>query len=79
MSELGPESFGSFTMEVEFCQPAPELLNTLTGGTFNDTEAAVPEYGMEMVVPVKRTFWQWLLRKPKKHRIIYIPKVRFDA
>lgn len=68
-------SFENFEVESEFCQPDPEALKLLTGDLSTDK---CPTYSVEIYTPIKRTFWQWLLRKPKRYRTHYIPRMRFE-
>jgi hypothetical protein len=69
------DGFEPLSVEIEFCQVDPELLNLLTGGAFDkDTPTEQPTFAVEAYIPIKRTFWQWLLRKPRQHKIIYIPR-----
>lgn len=80
MTSSDPDFSEPMTFEIEFCQPDPEVLDILTGGAFSkDTPTKQPVFGMEIVVPIKRTFWQWLLRKPRQHRTIYVPRVRIEG
>jgi hypothetical protein len=74
MTSSEPERF-----EIEFCQVDPELLNLLTGGAFDkDTPTEQPSFAVEIVRPIKRTFWQWLLRKPRQYQTIYIPRATIE-
>lgn len=76
MTSSEPERFENFEVkssEIEFCAVGPEVLDILTGGPLSK-----PEFSVEVVTPIKRTFWQWLLRKPKQHRTYYIPRARIE-
>lgn len=67
---MEPQKFENLTLEVEFCQPNPDLLELLAGG------APEKAYAIEMMCPVKRTFWQWLFRKPRQYRGYYVPNAQ---
>jgi hypothetical protein len=71
------DPFGPFEVEITFCQPSPEVLNLLTGGAFDTNTPSLP-VSIEIVAPIKRTFWQWLLRKPQQYRTYYIPRARIE-
>jgi hypothetical protein len=75
MTSSEPERFENLEVEIEFCQPDPAVLDILTGGAF---DAPTPLVSIEVIAPVKRAFWQWLLRKPRQHRIYYIPRARIE-
>lgn len=49
----------------------PEVLGILTGGVMGTKPE--PTFALEVVAPIKRTFWQWLRRKPVQHMRYYIP------
>lgn len=52
------------SMKVEFGNVDPEVLGILTGGVLGKTPA--PTFAIEVISPGrKRTFWEWLRRKPK--------------
>jgi hypothetical protein len=46
----------------------------LTGST--DWNATNYEAGMTINTPIKRTFWQWLRRKPIQWSMTFIPAAR---
>lgn len=62
------------TMEVAFTDVDPEALGLLTGGVMG----TMPESTFSIAVnyPVKRTFWQWLRRKPKQWHRVVVPNAR---
>jgi hypothetical protein len=62
------------SMEVTFAAVNPELLGILTGGDLGSAPPAT--FSLEAVVPVKRTFWQWLRRRPRQHVRYVIPDAR---
>lgn len=64
-------------VEVTFAQVDPKVLGILTGGVMGEKPA--PTFSVEVVSPVRRTFWQWLRRKPRQHRRIVIPNARLDT
>jgi hypothetical protein len=70
------EPLGPFEVEIQFCQPDPEVLNLLTGEAFEDSQTSA--CSVEIYAPIKRTFWQWLLRKPQQYRTYYIPRARIE-
>jgi len=35
--------------------------------------ATEPEFSLTLTVPIERTFWQWLRRKPRQYRAIHVP------
>lgn len=49
----------------------PEVLGILTGGVMGTKPE--PTFSLEVKYPVKRTFWQWLRRKPRLWNHVYIP------
>ena len=73
MTSSEPERFENIEVEIEFCTVDPTALEILTGGPISR-----PEFSVEVVAPIKRTFWQWLLRKPRQHKIYYIPRARIE-
>lgn len=62
------------SMDVTFAAVDPKLLGILTGGDFGTAPPAT--FSLEAVVPVKRTFWQWLRRRPRQHMRYVIPNAR---
>jgi hypothetical protein len=61
-----------FTME----HVDPESLRLLMGGIDGPAQ---PTFAFEAHYPVKRTFWQWLRRKPRRWNHVYIPHARLAA
>lgn len=59
------------TVSVEFTSMDvdPELLSILIG-------QPKPDFAIEIHAPVKRTFWQWLRRKPPLWNHWYVPNVK---
>lgn len=56
----------TFSMDIEFATVDPDLFAILTG-------TAPPTFAVEVTTPIKRTFWQWLFRRPVQYSVIYIP------
>lgn len=65
------------TVEMTFAAVDPAVLGILTGGVIGTPPPAT--FALEAVVPIKRTFWQWLRRRPRQHRRILIPNARLDS
>jgi hypothetical protein len=65
------------SMEVTFAAVNPELMGILTGGVMGTSPA--PTFSLEAVVPVRRTFWQWLRRRPRQHMRYVIPNARLTT
>lgn len=61
------------SMEVTFQDVDPATLGLLTGGVIGE---APPEFSIEVHHPVRRTFWQWLLRRPRRWRRVHVPRAR---
>lgn len=55
------------SLEMTFADVDPEGLGLLTGGVMGT--APEPTFSMDIVSrnPVKRTFWQWLRRRPVEY------------
>jgi hypothetical protein len=71
------------TLEVEFQDVNPAVLGILTGGggvygmrAFGSEE---PTVSIDFHYPIKRTFWQWLTRKPKRWGHTLIPHARLTT
>jgi hypothetical protein len=62
------------TLDCTFQEVDPEVLGILTDGDFGTAPPAT--FSLEAVVPVKRTFWQWLRRRPRQHMRYVIPNAR---
>jgi len=71
------EGFENFEVKIEFCQVDHEVLNLLTGGAFDADAPSLP-VSIEVYAPIKRTFWQWLLCKPRQYRTYYIPRAGIE-
>lgn len=74
-----PEQYAPFSVEIQIGYVDPVLLNLLTGGNPDPDGTGLPViaqdvYGVELYVPIKRTFWRWLRRKPRQYKRIYIPR-----
>lgn len=54
----------------------PELLNLLTGWTPGTERKQQVSIEIKQKIRVKRTFWQWLLRRPIRYteQVIFIPR-----
>lgn len=61
----------TFEMELTLLDVNPELLGILTGGVMGTPPP--PTFAIDINSPVKRTFWQWLRRKPRQWHHIHIP------
>lgn len=66
-----------FTME----EVDPEVVNLLWGAKPGTPikDATQAGHSVEMTIPIKRTFWQWLLRRPVQYRRILIPNARVNV
>lgn len=60
-----------FTMEFTLAEVDPAVLGILTGGVMGSPPE--PTFAIEVHAPIKRTFWQWLRRKPRQWTRTYIP------
>jgi len=67
----------SLSMEIEFCDVDPDLLHLMTGGVLHP-EAQPSTVAVEVSTPVKRTFWQWLRRKPRQWCYLYFPNAKVE-
>lgn len=70
-----PDPYEPFSVEIQVSYVDPMLLNMLIGG------APYPEqvYGIELYIPIKRTFWQWLRRSPRQYKRVYIPRAILEG
>jgi hypothetical protein len=76
-----------YKVEVEFGEVDPEVLSLLTGmevKTVNGmTTFAKPDQPVHAAMEVrgfrKRTFWQWLFRRPRQPYTYYFPNVRIEG
>jgi hypothetical protein len=59
---------------ITFGAVSPEVMNILTGGALRTSPD--PSFAIEVHTRIKRTFWQWLTRKPSRYRTTYIPNAR---
>lgn len=75
--ETQPFEFQPLSIELETREVDPDLLGLLTGGVLGNP-LPKPTFAIEVHHPIKRTFWQWLTRKPKKWRTIHIPNARIS-
>lgn len=66
--------FKTLSMEMTFGTVNAEALGILTGGVMGTPPP--PSFALEMWAPIKRTFWQWLRRKPRQYTRYYIPNAR---
>jgi hypothetical protein len=71
-----PVFHDTYTMEVKVNEVDPDLLGILTGGAFGTPPSA--EFSLNVFTPARRrTFWEWLRRKPKHHAVhTYFPRVK---
>jgi len=60
------------SLEVSFGEVNPEALGLLTGGVLGTPPE--PVFSLTVSGPVKRTFWQWLRRRPKRWQTVVIPR-----
>lgn len=65
------------TLEVEFRGVDPATLDVLTGGALGDAPAQ--EFSVEVFAPIRRTFWQWLRRRPRQYRRVLVPRARLEV
>lgn len=72
-SSDGFETFEALRVDIEFCDVDPAVLDILTGGPLPE-----PVFSVEVISPIKRTFWQWLLRKPKRYQRTFIPRATIE-
>lgn len=64
------------TVKMAFTAVNPAVLGILVR---QDRDAPPPPtFALEAVIPIKRTFWQWLRRRPRQHQRILIPHARLD-
>lgn len=61
------------SVEITLGQVDPELLNILTGSPITTNLNEV-----EIRTPIKRTFWEWLCRKPQRWELVKLYGVTFD-
>lgn len=64
------------TVQIEFGAVDPKLLELLWGGAVDDRPA--PVVSIEVLAPVRRTFWQWLFRKPRQWVTIFVPRATLE-
>jgi hypothetical protein len=69
-----PPTHKKIEIELTKFEVDPELIQILTGST--DWNATNYEAGMTINTPIKRTFWQWLRRKPIQWSMTFIPAAR---
>lgn len=81
-------SLTPLSMEVSLNDVDPNLLNLLTGQTWEDRAVKGPQsYAIEMVhyIPVRRrawrVVWEWLTRTPRKHREVHyhVPRAQVSG
>lgn len=78
-NDSNPFDFRRLTIQCEFDDVDPEVLDILTGGAFvKNGVQAQQTFSFEVLTPIKRTFWQWLRRKPRPVRRIYIPNAKIE-
>lgn len=68
-----PTAFESIKMDVQFQEVDPELVALLTGS--GDYKPGTL-HSLQVASPVKRKWWQWLLRRPREYRYLYLPSVK---
>lgn len=61
-------------VEMTFENVDPEVLGILTGGALGTPPT--PTFSLEVTHQIKRKWWQWLLRRPKRYHRIVIPNAR---
>ena len=66
----------TYTTEVSFNSVDPDVLGILTGGVMGNPPA--PEFSIHATYPPRRrTFWEWLRRKPKHlGGSVFVPNAR---
>lgn len=72
VDRLPPMEFKTLSMDVTIADVDPEAIALLTG-TGKYTPGST--HSMTITGPVKRTFWQWLRRRPRQYRTTYLPHV----
>lgn len=81
-SEIEFPDFTKLSVGVEFKTLNPELLSLLTGGVLGG-EGTEPTGTLVAVykIPVRRSIWQWLLRRPRQYTThhMYIPRAKFKS
>lgn len=60
-------------VELTSCEVDPDILQIMFGGYGTDGV----QHGLTVYAPIRRTFWQWLLRKPVQQRVTHFPNVKF--
>lgn len=68
---FGPDMPMPITLDMTFGDVDPALLGILTGGVMGTPPE--PTFALEVYTPIKRTFWQWLRRKPRLWNYVCIP------
>lgn len=71
---VGHDWLKQITVEFTAHDVDPAVLGILTGGALGTPPPA--SFAIEMWHPIKRTFWQWLRRKPRQWQRYYIPNAR---
>jgi hypothetical protein len=66
------------SMEITLGEVSPEVMALLYGAPVEEVKPE-PIFAIESWHPIKRTFWQWLRRKPRQWRRIYIPRARITT
>lgn len=67
------EEFKPMSMEVSFSNVDPEILNLMFGDAPKE-----PVFSVEVWNKKRRTFLQWLLRRPRKYSYVAIPYAKFQ-
>lgn len=75
-TQIDPKERISMSMEMAFTNVDTEVLGILTGGVLLGKKPPLPTFAIEVCTPIKRTFWQWLRRKPVQYTRYYIPHAR---
>jgi hypothetical protein len=66
-----------YTLEFAVATVDPDLLGLLTGGAVGTPPP--PSFSLDVAYPIKRTFWQWLTRRPRQYRRVVIHNARLDV
>lgn len=78
MTEM-PE-FKTFSVELELLGVNPDLIDVLTGavevrGVSVFSSPDRPNFSADAWIPIRRRWWEWLLRRPRQYRYVFLPNV----
>ena len=72
MTKPNPEPFKRVTVDIEFKAVDPAVLGILTGGAIG-TPPPSPTFSIDVLTPIRRRWWEWVLRRPRRYQRTYIP------